>query len=165
MSLVAARSWIQSSSLWIYRVLTWAVLVTGLVFSACILGFRYWILPDIGNYRGDIAQRLSASVQQKVTIGGLSGNWNGLRPQLAFDQVVVHDAEGRPALELPRVEATLSWRSAALLQINFHALDIYRPVLTMRRDSRGALTVAGIALKLEEQSDGAVSRWLLGQHD
>lgn len=165
MSLAAARSRIQSSSLLIYRVLTWAVLVTGFVFAAVILGLRYWILPDIGNHREAIAQRLSAAVQQKVTIGGLSGNWNGLRPQLALDQVVVHGADGRAALELPRVEATLSWRSAALLQVNFHSLDIYRPVLTMRRDSRGALTVAGIPLKLEEQSDGAVSRWLLDQRD
>ena len=165
MSLAAVRSRIQNSSLWIYRVLTWVVLVTGFVFAATILGFRYWILPDIGAHREAIAQRLSAAVQQKVTIGGLSGNWNGLRPQLAFDQVVVHDAEGRAALELPRVEATLSWRSAALLQINFHSLDIYRPVLTMRRNSRGEVTVAGIPLKLEEQGDGAVSRWLLGQRD
>lgn len=165
MSLAAARSWIQNSSLWIYRVLTWTVLVTGFVFAAAILGLRYWILPDIGNYREDIAQRLSVAAQQKVTIGGLSGNWNGLRPQLSFDQVVVHDDEGRAALELPRVEATLSWRSAALLQINFHSLDIYRPLLTMRRDSRGGLTVAGIPLKLEEQTDGAVSRWLLEQRD
>jgi len=165
MSLAAARSWIQSSSLWIYRVLTWAVLVTGFVFAGTILGLRYWILPDIGKYREDIAQRLSAAVQQKVTVGGLSGNWNGLRPQLALDQVVVHDAEGRAALELPRVEATLSWRSAALLQINFHALDIYRPMLTMRRDSRGELTVAGIPLKLDVQSESEVSRWLLGQRD
>jgi len=165
MSLAAARSLIQSSSLWIYRVLTWAVLVTGFVFAGTILGLRYWILPDIGKYREDIAQRLSAAVQQKVTVGGLSGNWNGLRPQLALDQVVVHDAEGRAALELPRVEATLSWRSAALLQINFHALDIYRPMLTMRRDSRGGLTVAGIPLKLDVQSESEVSRWLLGQRD
>ena len=74
MSLAAARSWIQSSSLWIYRVLTWAVLVTGFVFAATILGLRYWILPDIGKYREDIAQRLSAAVQQKVTVGENKGD-------------------------------------------------------------------------------------------
>lgn len=165
MSLAAVRSRIQSSSLWIYRALTWAVLIVGFAFAATILGLRYWILPDIGSYREDIAQRLSLAVQQKITIGGLSANWSGLRPQLALAQVVVHDAEGRPALELPRVDATLSWRSAALLQINFHSLDIHRPVLTMRRDSRGGITVAGIPLRLEEQGDGAVSQWLLGQRD
>lgn len=165
MSLDAARNRIQSSSLWIYRALTWAVLVVGFVFAAAILVLRYWILPDIGAYRDDIAQTLSRAAQQKVTIGSLNANWNGLRPQLALSQVVLHDAEGRPALELPRVDATLSWRSAALLQVNFHSLDIYRPVLTMRRDSRGGVTVAGIPLNLEEQGDAGVSRWLLGQRD
>jgi len=165
MSLAAVRNRIQKSSLWIYRVLTWIVLVVGFVFAAIVLSLRYWILPDIGAHREAVAQRMSQALQQKVTIGGLSANWNGLRPQLALDQVVVHDAEGRPALELPRVDATLSWRSAALLQINFHALDIHRPVLTMRRDSRGGITVGGIPLKIEDQADGAISRWILGQRD
>jgi len=165
MSIAAARNRIQSSSLWIYRVLTWAVLVVGFVFAATILLLRYWILPDIGAYRDDIAQTLSRAAQQKVSIGSLSANWSGLRPQLSLSQVVLHDAEGRPALELPRVDATLSWRSAALLQINFHSLDIYRPVLTMRRDTRGRFTVAGMPLNLEEQGDAGVSRWLLGQRD
>ena len=165
MSLAAVRKRIQHSSLWIYRVLTWLVLVVGFVFAATILSLRYWILPDIGAHREAVAQGLSEAAQQKVTIGGLSADWNGLRPQLALDQVVVHDAEGRPALELPRVEATLSWRSAALLQVNFHSLDIYRPVLTMRRDSRGGITVAGIPLKIEDESEGAISRWILGQRD
>ncbi len=67
MSLAAVRSRIQSSSLWIYRALTWAVLVTGFVFAAAILGLRYWILPDIGAHREDIAQRLSGAIQQKIT--------------------------------------------------------------------------------------------------
>jgi uncharacterized protein (TIGR02099 family) len=165
MSLAAVRNRIQISSLWIYRVLTWLVLAVGFVFAATILSLRYWILPDIGEHREAIAQRLSTAVQQKVTIGGLSANWSGLRPQLALSQVVLHDSEGRPALELPRVEATLSWRSAALLQINFQSLDIYRPVLTMRRDSRGKITIAGMPLDLEDEGDGSISRWLLGQRD
>jgi uncharacterized protein YhdP len=156
MSLAAVRNRIQISSLWIYRVLTWLVLAVGFVFAATILSLRYWILPDIGEHREAIAQRLSTAVQQKVTIGGLSANWSGLRPQLALSQVVLHDSEGRPALELPRVEATLSWRSAALLQINFQSLDIYRPVLTMRRDSRGKITIAGMPLDLEDEGDGSI---------
>lgn len=165
MSVVAARKHIQRSTLWVYRVLTWAVLIAGLLFAAVILVLRYWILPDIGSYREDIAHRLSQATQQRITIGGLSANWDGLRPQLALAQVVVHDAEGRAALELPRIDATLSWRSAALLQVNFHALDIYQPVLTVRRDSGGRITVAGIALNLAAEGDGALSRWVLGQRD
>lgn len=164
MVLAATRNWFQSCSLWGYRLLTWGILICGFLFAVTILVLRYWILPDIEAYRDDIARALSRGVQQQVSIGVISANWDGLRPQLALSQVVVHDAEGRPALELPRVDATLSWRSAAQLQINFHALDIYRPVLTVRRDTHGGITVAGIALSLE-QGTGGFSRWLLNQRD
>lgn len=165
MPLAATRNWFQSCSLWGYRVLTWGILICGFLFAAAILVLRYWILPDIAAYRDDIAQTLSRAVQQRVSIGGISANWDGLRPQLALSQVVVHDAEGRPALELPRVDATLSWRSAVQLQINFHALDVYRPVLTVGRDARGGITVAGIVLKFDEGGAGGFSRWLLYQRD
>lgn len=156
---------IRNSSLWIYRLLTWAVLACGLVFAAAILVLRYWILPDIAAYREDIAQRLSQAMQQRITIGSISADWNGLRPQLGLTQVVVHDTAGRPALELPRVDATLSWRSAALLQVNFHSLGIFRPTLTVRRDSQGGITVAGIAMNMNRQDSGGFSRWILGQRD
>lgn len=165
MSLAAVRSRIQRSSLWIYRLLTWSVLAAGLAFAAAVLVLRYWILPDIAVYRDDIAQTLSRAAQQRITIGGISANWDGLRPQLALAQVVVHDAGGQPALELPRIDATLSWRSAALLQVNFHSLDIHRPVLTVRRDNNGAITVAGIPMNAGVQGGGGFSRWLLGQRD
>jgi len=165
MALAAPRNWFQSCSLWGYRVLTWGVLICGFLFAAVILLLRYWILPDIASYRDDIAQTLSRTVQQRVSIGGIRANWDGLRPQLALSQVVVHDGEGRPALELPRVDATLSWRSAVRLQVNFHALDIYRPVLTVRRDTRGGIAVAGIALNMDGQGTGGFSRWLLSQRD
>lgn len=162
---VATRNPFLSSSLWIYRLLTWAILATGLLFGATILALRYWILPDIAAYRDDIARTVSHAAQQRISIGGISANWDGLRPQLALSQVVVHDSAGRPALELPRVDATLSWRSAMRLQIDFHALDIFRPVLTVRRDARGGITVAGIALNLDAAEGGGFSRWILNQRD
>ncbi|MCW5576234.1 MAG: TIGR02099 family protein [Burkholderiales bacterium] len=165
MARAAIPGWILGSSLLIYRVLTWAVLAAGLLFGATVLILRYWILPDISSHRETIARVLSDATQQQIGIGGISANWDGLRPQLALSQVVVHDAAGRPALELPRVDATLSWRSAARLQINFHSLDIHRPSLTVRRDSKGGITVAGIAMNLEAGAGGGFSDWLLSQRD
>jgi uncharacterized protein YhdP len=165
MAFAATRNWILGSSLLIYRVLTWAVLAAGLLFGATVLVLRYWILPDISSHRESIAQVLSDATRQRIGIGGISANWDGLRPQLALSQVVVHDAEGRPALELPRVDATLSWRSALRLQVDFHSLDIHQPSLTVRRDSKGGITVAGIAMDLKAGSGGGFSRWLLSQRD
>lgn len=164
MARVATPGWIFGSSLLIYRVLTWVVLATGLLFGATVLVLRYWILPDISSHRETIARVLSDATQQKIGIGGISANWDGLRPQLALSQVVVHDAAGRPALELPRVDATLSWRSALRLQVDFHSLDIHDPSLTVRRDSKGGITVAGIAMNLDA-GGGGFSNWLLSQRD
>jgi len=161
----AARNWIRRCSLLIYRVLTWGVLAAGFLFAATILVLRYWILPDIAVYKDDIARKISSAAQQPITIGGITANWDGLRPQLALTQVVVHDAAGRPALSLPRVNATLSWRSAALLRVDFHALEIAQPVLNVRRDARGGITVAGMAMNLDAPDSGGFSRWVLGQRD
>lgn len=165
MAFAATPGWISGSSLLIYRVLTWAVLATGLLFGAAVLVLRYWILPDISSHRETIARVLSEATQQQIGIGGISANWNGLRPQLALSQVVVHDSAGRPALELPRIDATLSWRSALRLQVDFHSLDIHNPSLTVRRDSKGGITVAGIAMNLDAGGDGGFSGWLLSQRD
>ena len=165
MSVDEVRRRLQNSTLLIYRVLTWLVLGCGLLFAAVILLLRYWILPDIGEHREAIAQTLSRGAAQNISIGGISANWDGLRPQLALSKVVVHDTEGRTALELPRIDATLSWRSALLLQVNFHSLDIHRPHLQVRRDSGGRITVGGVAVDGAPQGEGGFSEWLLSQRD
>lgn len=156
--------WLGISSLWVYRVLTWSVLAVGLAFAGAVLGLRYWIFPNIESYRGDIARIASERVQQKVVIGSIQAYWDGLRPQLMLQQVTVYDAAGRPALELSRIDATLSWLSLAALEPRFHAVDIYRPTLNVRRDARGVLSVAGIEVTGRE-GGGGFADWLLRQRD
>lgn len=156
--------WLRISSLWVYRVLTWSVLAVGLAFAGAVLGLRHWIFPNIENYRGDIARIVSERAQQKVTIGSIQANWDGLRPQLMLGQVTVFDTAGRPALELSRIDTTLSWLSLAVLELRFHAVDIYRPTLNVRRDARGVLSVAGIEMS-EQEGGGGFADWLLRQRD
>lgn len=136
--------WLGIGSLWFYRVLTWGVLAIGLAFAGTVLALRYWVFPNIDSYREDIARIVSERTGQKVTIGGIYAQWEGLHPQLVLDQVTVHDATGRPALELSRIDVTLSWMSVPTLQLRTHALDIYRPRLSIRRDARGVVSIAGV---------------------
>lgn len=147
------------SGLWVYRVLTWSVLVAGLIFAAMVLGLRHWALPNIGQYREEIARIVSQAAHQKIEIGYIRGNWDGLRPQLVLEQVRVLDGEGQPVLELSRVDSTVSWFSLITLQPRFYALDIHRPTLEIRRDASGAIFVAGIKLS----SDSTFANWLLRQ--
>ena len=99
--------WLRVSTLWVYRAVAWSVLAAGLVCAGVVLALRYWVLPNIEHYRDDIARIVSEKARQKITIGRISANWDGLRPQLMLEQVTVHDAAGRPALELSRVDNTL----------------------------------------------------------
>ncbi|HSN40086.1 MAG TPA: hypothetical protein VLT92_07820, partial [Burkholderiales bacterium] len=68
--------WLHVSSIWVYRMLTWVVLGAGFVFAAIILGLRYWVLPNIEQYREDIAQVVSQAAGQRIIIGKISGNWD-----------------------------------------------------------------------------------------
>ena len=157
----AVFRWLRIRSLAIYRLLTWMVLGAGLLFAAMVIGLRYWILPNIEHYRDDIAQAVSKAANQRITIGKISGNWDGIRPELVLENVTVFDHAGRPALELSRIDNTLSWLSFAALEPRFHALNISRPTFDIRRDARGVISVAGIELKAPE--DGGFVDWLLRQ--
>ena len=156
--------WLGISSLWVYRVLTWSVLAVGLAFAGIVIALRYWVLPNVDSYREDIARIVSERARQKVTIGAIRGHWEGLRPQLVFERVTVHDAAGRPALDLSRVDNTLSWLSLPALELRFYALDIYRPTLNIRRDARGVVSIAGIELA-DGNSGSGFADWLLRQRD
>jgi len=136
--------WLGVGSLWFYRVLTWGVLAIGLAFAGTVLALRYWVFPNIDSYREDIARIISERTGQIVTIGGIHAQWEGLRPQLVLEQVTVYDARGQPVLELSRVDNTLSWLSVPTFQLRTHALDIYRPKLSIRRDERDVVSIAGV---------------------
>jgi len=124
MTLPERLGWLRVSSLWAYRILTAFVLAVGLTFAGMVLALRYWILPNVEAYRDDIARIVTERSSQKVTIGRISANWDGLRPQLVLEQVTVYDAAGRPALELPRVDNTLSLFSVLAREVRVRALDI-----------------------------------------
>ena len=156
--------WVGISSLWAYRILTWSVLAAGFAFAATVIALRYWVLPNVERYREDIARFVSEKSGQKIAIGKIHANWDGLRPQLKLEQVTVFDGAGRPALELSRVDNTLSWLSLAAFELRFHALDIYSPTLNVRRDANGIVSVAGIALT-GKVDGGGFADWLLRQRD
>jgi uncharacterized protein (TIGR02099 family) len=158
------RGWLGVSSLWVYRILTWGLLAVAFVLAAGVIALRYWILPNIESYRGDIERIVSERARQKVTIERIGANWEGLRPQLKLENLTVHDSAGRPAFRLSRTDLTLSWLSVPMLELRFHALDIHQPTLHVRRSERGAVTIAGVEVSGDE-GDGGFADWLLRQRD
>jgi uncharacterized protein (TIGR02099 family) len=142
-------------------VLGWGAFFT---FAAAVLVLRYWLLPDVEHYRDAILARVAQTVGRQVEVGAIDAGWHGLRPQISFSNVRIHDAAGREALILPSVENVISWRSLLVLELRLHSLVIDGPRLAVRRDAGGALHVAGMKLSGGER-DPRFGDWLLGQRE
>ena len=161
MNLPAILPLVQRSGFW-FQLLTRSLLVTAICFSMLLLALRYWLLPDIDHYRQDIAAVITQAAGQRVTIGAVSAEWDGLRPNLILRTVQVHNKEGDPALILNQIESTLSWLSILHGEVRFHTIRINKPDLTIRRDTEGIIHVAGVALS-PDQSESGFADWLLRQ--
>jgi uncharacterized protein (TIGR02099 family) len=142
------------------EVLAW---VAFFAFAALFLSLRYWLLPDIERYRGDIVAAISQATGLPVKIGALSSDWQGLRPRISIADVRVYDRDGREALVLPAIENVISWRSlfAGGLRLSSFAID--SPKLAVRRDKQGQIYVAGIPVS--GGGDGRLTDWLLRQSE
>jgi uncharacterized protein (TIGR02099 family) len=152
------------SSLWVYRTVTWAVLICGFVAALVVGGVRFWLLPNIENYREAIALEISAAAKQRIAIGWIEGSWSGFNLQLTLGDVAVFDQSGQPALKFERVDSTLSWWSLILWEPRFDSIGIEQPDLNIKRDKRGVVSVAGIELSGSTDS-GGLSDWLLRQDE
>jgi len=152
----------RSGFLFRFLALCLFVLVVGIGLLHLML--RYWLLPDIEHYRNDIASAITQAAGQRVTIGSISGHWDGMHPHLILHKVQVHDKEGRPALILNRLESIPAWRSLLSGKLLFREIKIDQPNLTVYRDSNGVLHVAGITLGRDQAASASgFLNWLLNQ--
>ncbi|HZT61594.1 MAG TPA: YhdP family protein, partial [Burkholderiales bacterium] len=147
------------------RVLGWTLLALYFLFAAALLGLRYWIFPKVAEYRGDIERIASKALGQRIAIGSIDADWQGLRPELLLGNVTVYDHDGRAALSLPGIEATVAWTSALILAPRFYSLVFDRPRLEIRRDEAGKFQVAGIELHSAQQGDAGIGQWVLSQRE
>ncbi len=150
--------------------LRWAArLLGGLVIAAWSLLLVAWltlhwgILPHIQQWRPQIEQRATSALGVPVRIGQISVRSSGWVPTLELHDVVLLDAESRPALQLPRVVAALSPRSLLTLELRFTQLLVEGPQLEVRRDAQGRIFVAGLAIGGPGRSDRAAQNWFFKQ--
>lgn len=135
------------------------------IFCALFLTLRYAVLPNIDMYKTDIEQLASRAIGLPVSIARIYASWHGLKPNLFLGDVVVRDKDGRQALSLPSVSATLSWWSVLSAKVRFDTLQISRPDLDIRRDADGRIYLAGILFAPGQGGDGQGPDWVLSQRE
>ena len=133
--------------------------------ASLFLVLRYWVLPDVEQYRPQIVAAVSKAIGLKVTVERVSADWRGLRPQLELVNVRLFDAGGREALALPSVVNVIAWRSLIFLDLRLHSFEVDDLKLVIRRDAQGRIAIAGMLIDPEKKSDGKLSDWVLGQRE
>ncbi len=159
------RSAFADTLLRVLEALAWTVFFA---FAAVFLALRFWLLPQVERYRGELEVALTRAVGLQVRIGGLQADWDGLRPRLVVSDLRMHDRAGREALVLPAVEPVVAWSTLLARELRLHTLSIERPRLTVRRDAGGAIHVAGVALQAAQDAgagDGRLAGWILEQRE
>lgn len=149
----------------LFRVLLKLLILAYFLFCAIFLTLRYAVLPNVASYKSDIEVLASKAIGRKLSISTLTASWQGLNPRLSLKNVVILDQQGRSALVLPSVNATLSWWSLALLDLRFRKIEIVEPSIDMRRDLNGQIFVAGFLIDTKKESDGTGLDWVLAQHE
>ena len=142
------------------------LLVVGyFIFCALFLTLRYAVLPNIDQYKGEIEQLASKAIGAPLSVDTISASWNGLMPQLVLTDVRIRDANGREALRLPQVSATLSWWTAVVGQLRLHALEVVRPDIDIRRAADGQIYIGGVLVNMRQGGDGKGADWVLSQRE
>ncbi|MEO8627939.1 MAG: YhdP family protein [Betaproteobacteria bacterium] len=155
----------KHGSLWIYRGLTYALVAFAIAFALVVLLVRYWLLPNIDQYREEIVYGLSRASHQHVQIGLIEGDWDGFRPRLVLHDFALLDADGKERVSLEKVDSTLAWWSLFVGRLRFYSIELEELNLKIHRDAAGVLHVADIALAdTPDSDDGGLGDWLLQQH-
>ena len=147
----------------LFSFLSWTVLVLGLLLGMAWGTLHLWIVPRIQEFRPDLEQWASRAIGAPVRIGQLQVLSNGWVPSFELQDIVVRDAQGLPALTLPKVWVAVSVRSMLKLQLEQLALD--RPDLDVRLGPDGQWTVAGLKLSPDDGQPSAAADWLFSQQE
>lgn len=140
-----------------------ALVLAWFVVAGTVLVLRHMLMPAIGEFRVPIVTLVGERLGLPVSIARIEGSWAGWRPQLRIEGLRIADRDGREALTLAAVDATLAWSSLLRGAPYFDRLDLHAPELELRRDRDGVLHVAGIALPAGGgEGDGGLA-WLLAQ--
>jgi uncharacterized protein (TIGR02099 family) len=152
---------VKKSLLLVYRVAFWLISIVIVILLLAALAIQFLVFPNIDQYKDKIASFASSAAKQKVVIGNIKADWQGINPHLSLSNINIYDTQNRPALQLKNTDASLSWLSIPLLEPRLASFIIRAPELIIRRSTNGDIFVAGISM--QEPSKPDLANWLLRQ--
>ncbi len=145
----------------ILRWLTYLLLFFVALVILCAATIRFFIFPNIDQYKNTIADYASKTIDRKVSIGEIQTGWHHLSPQVTLSNIHIYDEQNRPALFLKQIDTELSWLSIGMLDLRLSELTAHEPTLIIRRTKENIFYLAGINISGRGNPDFA--NWLLSQ--
>lgn len=139
----------------------------GLVLAFWLLLALVWgalhgiIVPRIGEWRVEVERLATQALGAPVRVDAIEAKSEGLFPTVHLSGVSVLDSQGREALKLHSVVATVSARS--VLRLGLEQLYIDAPELDIRHLADGRWQVAGLDVVQSDASESPALEWLLAQ--
>lgn len=104
---------------------TWEVLAAFIILFAVVVQVGRQAAPLVEDYRHNIETYLSGTFNVGVTVEQLSFNWDGLRPELTFSNLIFVDKSGEEILSVDNASAQIDVMSSLLhLQPKIWHLDL-----------------------------------------
>ena len=148
------------------KLLKWFALLclaTYFFLGLSIIAARYFVLPQINQFRGHIEQVATRWAGQTVQIGQIEANWSEPHPRFKVKQLKILDTQGRAVLSLAEADAVLSWTSLLAFEPRFSSITLNQLGVVAERRLDGRFYIAGNALDPNKTSSSAQD-WLLRQN-
>lgn len=131
----------------------WFSTLAGTISLVVLAGIAQYWLPGLLEDKQQVEQYLSGISQQKITVGSLYTQWDGMHPGVrALDIKIGDDGSGHAALSLKEVRLSLSFRTLWERKPVLYRLVLVRPELEFRRDTNGNIAVSGIRTRERQTS-------------
>lgn len=145
-----------------------ALILAGVVAAIFVLGHvgvRFIIWPQIEKSKASVEKLISARIGTEVSMESLHVSWTGIRPDFEIEGLRFNGPDKlKPLLFIQKINGQLSWASLYHLKPFFHELNVENAEIYAQRNSKGAITFAGISID-GNSNDYSAENWLFAQNE
>lgn len=145
-----------------------ALILAGVLAVLLLLGHagvRFILWPQIEKSKASVERLLSARMGVDVSMDSLQVSWTGMRPDFEIEGIRFNGPDNtKPLLFIQKINGQLSWASFYHLAPFFHELNLENAEIYAERNSKGAISIAGIAID-ENSNDHSAGNWLFSQNE
>ncbi|NLY63855.1 MAG: AsmA family protein [Alcaligenaceae bacterium] len=124
-----------------YCLIVFSVLL--ILSSAVLLGVRYFVLPNVNQWRPQIQDYISQTLDLEVSTANLSIGWRQGSPVLTLQDVAINNEAATEYLKIKSVSAGINWQNLLRLRPFLSEISIEQAALNIRRDANGHIRLLG----------------------